>query len=94
MKTDIENTQNGAGADSSPSACSPLLIHFLQEVIGAADAMSVLEDMPGQSQREKAIWASCSQQIKQAVGSVIPQWDDILKAAYESNVKEHLHRHE
>jgi hypothetical protein len=43
--------------------------------------------LPGQTKGERAIWFSCSLQIKEAVAEVLPNWDDILKAAHEANAK-------
>lgn len=76
METDVACQQQ---------ACSPLVVDLLQRIIGVSDALSVMEGLPGQTKGERAIWFSCSLQIKEAVAEVLPNWDDILKAAHEAN---------
>ena len=82
-----ENNTTRSGPEGCAAApCSPLVVDLLQRIIGVADALSVMEGLPGQTKGERAIWFSCSLQIKESVAEVLPDWDDILKAAHEANV--------
>ena len=83
METD--SIPQEAGVACQQQACSPLVVDLLQRIIGVSDALSVMEGLPGQTKGERAIWFSCSLQIKEAVAEVLPNWDDILKAAHEAN---------
>jgi hypothetical protein len=86
MKKTNDTTRSGPEGCAA-ALCSPLVVDLLQRIIGVADALSVMEGLPGQTKGERAIWFSCSLQIKEAVAEVVPNWDDVLKAAHEANNK-------
>lgn len=86
-ETDIQTTTDQPQRLAT-TPCSPLVVDLLQRIIGVADAFAVMEGLPGQTKGERAIWFSCSLQIKEAVSEAVPDWDDVLKAAHEANVSD------